>query len=79
MTTNNKTRKDETMKTSTTTRQFKVVLVNVQTIGARCGYGEGHTLEAAQNDALQQARRRDPHAYLSNGGYEVYFAGGINC
>lgn len=48
---------------------FKVELVNVQTIGARCGYGEGKTLEEAQQDALRRARERDPQAYLSEGGY----------
>lgn len=58
---------------------FRVELVNVQTIGARCGYGEGRTLEAAQEDALRKARERDPNAKLSEGGYQVWFAGGVNC
>lgn len=61
------------------TQFFKVHLVNVQTLGAACGYGEGKTLAEAQQDALRRARERDPGAYLSPGGHQVYFAGGINC
>jgi hypothetical protein len=66
-------------KTTRPPKTFRVCLVNTQTLHARCGYGEGKTLEEAQQDALAQARQRDPKAYLSPGGYEVYFAGGINC
>jgi hypothetical protein len=58
---------------------FRVELVNVQTIGARCGYGVGATLEEAQADALRQAKERDPEAKLSENGYQVHFAGGVNC
>lgn len=58
---------------------YRVELVNMQTIGAHCGYGEGKTLIDAQNDALQKARERDPDAHLSDSGYRVFFAGGINC
>ena len=58
---------------------FRVELVNVQTIGARCGYGEGQTLESAQADALRKAREQDKDARLSAGGYQVFFAGGVNC
>ena len=65
--------------TTKTIKWFRVELVNYQTIGARCGYGEGKTLQAAQEDALRKARERDPNAKLSDGGYQVYFAGGINC
>lgn len=61
------------------TRYFKVELVNVQTIGARCGYGEGKTLKEAQEAALKKAREQDPNAELSESGYQVYFAGGVNC
>lgn len=61
------------------TKWFRVELVNVETLHARCGYGEGKTLEAAQEDALRRARERDPKAYLSAGGYHVYFRGGVNC
>lgn len=57
---------------------YKVFIVNVQTVGAHAGYGWGKTLEEAQKDALEQARKTDPAAYLSPGGYQVYFAGGIN-
>ena len=58
---------------------FKVELVNYQTLHAMCGYGEGRTLEEAQQDALRLARQRDPDAYLSDGGRQVWFAGGVNC
>lgn len=63
----------------TTTKGYKVELVNYQTIGAMCGYGWGKTLKEAQEDALRQARQRDPNAKLSEGGYQVWFAGGVNC
>lgn len=59
--------------------QFRVELVNCQTVGAMCGYGEGKTLAEAQEDALRQAKKRDPNAKLSEGGHQVWFAGGINC
>lgn len=58
---------------------FRVELVNVQTVGASCGYGVGKTFEEAQQDALRQAKERDPQAYLGNGGYRVFFSGGVNC
>jgi hypothetical protein len=58
---------------------FRVELVNVQTIMARCGYGEGRTFAEAQEDALRKAREIDPDAYLSECGDEVRFAGGIHC
>ena len=58
---------------------FKVELVNSQTIGAHCGYGEGPTIAIAQADALNQARQRDPKAKLNDSGTQVWFAGGINC
>lgn len=59
--------------------RFRVELVNCQTVGARCGYGEGKTLAEAQESALRQAKERDPNAALSEGGYQVWFAGGVNC
>jgi len=62
-----------------TKREFKVELVNSQTLGARCGYGWGRTLAEAQADAMRQARERDPKAMLSASGYQVWFAGGVNC
>jgi hypothetical protein len=58
---------------------FRVELVNVQTIMARCGYGEGRTLAQAQQDAMRKAQEQGQDAQLSDCGYEVRFAGGINC
>lgn len=58
---------------------YRVQLVNYQTIGALCGYGEGKSLKDAQEDALRRARERDPDAKLSECGYQVWFAGGVNC
>lgn len=52
-------------------RWFKVPLVNDGSIGTRCGYGEGRTKEEAVEDALRQARERDPNAYYEGG--EVHF------
>jgi hypothetical protein len=57
----------------------RVELVNTQTIGALCGYGEGRTLKEAQANALRKARERDPNARLTSCGYQVWFAGGVNC
>ncbi len=65
--------------TTKAVKLYRVELINVQTVGARCGYGEGKTLSAAQTDALRRAQERDPNAKLSTSGYQVYFAGGINC
>lgn len=56
----------------------RVELVNVQTVNAGCGWGEGKTLKAAQEDAMRKALERDPHARLSEGGGQVYFRGGVN-
>ena len=50
---------------------FKVPLVNDGSFGTRCGYGEGKTREEAVEDALRQARERDPNAYYEGG--EVHF------
>jgi len=61
-------------------KRYRVELVNVQTIGARCGYGEGETLEDAQREAMRRLtdeQRRT--ASLSSCGYMVRFEGGINC
>jgi hypothetical protein len=55
---------------------YKVALLNVQTIGAQCGYGAGKTKEAAIADALRKARAMDPKAYYAAG--QVCFAGGVN-
>ena len=58
-------------------RWFKVYLLNMQTLGAMCGYGEGRTMEAAIECDLLKARQRDPSAYYD--GQHVCFSGGINC
>lgn len=58
------------------TTMFRVRLVNVQTIGASAGYGEGRTHEEAKEHALRIARETDPHAYYEGG--VVCFAGGVN-
>jgi len=60
-------------------RSYKVEMINYQTLGAMCGYGEGKTLKKAQEDALRQARQRDPNAQLTPSGSQVWFAGGVNC
>lgn len=52
---------------------YRVPLINVNVIGQRCGYGEGPTLEAAQRDALQQARKIDRDAKLSEDGLSCLF------
>lgn len=60
-----------------TARPIKVYLVNVQTLGAMCGYGTGKTKDEAIADALKRARETDPQAWYANG--QVYFRGGVNC
>lgn len=57
---------------------FRVELINYQTLHAQCGCGVGKTLEAAQRDALERARRIDHNAKLSANGHQVWFAGGVN-
>jgi len=68
------------MKTATT-QVTKVRIVNVQTIGARCGFGTGQTLAEAQADALRIANIYYPtgNPRLSPDGWEVFVDGGINC
>ncbi|MBC7939736.1 MAG: hypothetical protein H7Z19_08230 [Chitinophagaceae bacterium] len=52
---------------------FKVYLLNVNSIGTLCGYGESIVShEEAVQDALQYARRRDPNAYYD--GRQVCFS-----
>ena len=63
----------------TTTKTFKVALVNDRTNGARCGYGTGRTYAAAQQDALRLALQRDPTAYLGRFDGQAHFDGGVNC
>lgn len=62
-----------------TAKVVRVYLCNVQTIGARCGYGEGRTHDEAIANALQLARRRDADAYYDKQSGTVCFAGGVNC
>lgn len=61
--------------------KFRVELTNVQTVGARCGYGEGKTLKEAQEDAFRHLNTYYPgcDGWLSASGYQLYFNGGINC
>lgn len=61
-----------------TQKRIRVYLVNYQTIGAMCGWGEGWTLEEATEKALAKARVFDANAYVVPGS-GVYFAGGVNC
>ena len=56
----------------------RIYLVNVQTLGAYCGYGQGETREEAIEDALRIARQYDPDAYYNAQAGCVCFAGGIN-
>lgn len=60
-------------------KTFKIRLTNVQTLGARCGYGQGRTQEEAIEDALKEARRSDPNAYYDERSDTVCFRGGVNC
>ena len=55
---------------------FKVRLVNLQTLGAACGYGEGKTHEEAKEAALRIARETDPDAFYEGG--SVCYRGGVN-
>lgn len=60
---------------------FKVQLINVQTLGARCGYGEGDELDKAIENACEQIADIDPNPVVVrwNNGARVEFAGGVNC
>lgn len=57
---------------------YKVFLVNIQTLEAHSGYGEGQTLEEAQAAALRLAREYDPQAQLAANGRHVWYRGGVN-
>lgn len=59
----------------------RVYLVNSQTLGAACGYGEGRTVREAAEAALRIARERDSEAtYIgTDRGGQVWFRGGVNC
>lgn len=59
---------------------FRVELVNRQTLGARCGYGEGRTLQEAQQNAIAIANQTpNAHPILTSSGYQCWFSGGVNC
>ena len=62
-----------------TTEVVRVRLVNIQTLGAQCGWGEGRTREEAIAAALRLARRDDPAAAYDPQSGTVGFRGGINC
>lgn len=62
-----------------TNTQCRVYLVNVQTIGAMSGYGQGNTKAKAIEDALNRARRIDSDAKYDPATGTVRFAGGVNC
>ena len=57
----------------------RVRLVNIQTLGARCGWGTGRTREQAIANALILARQDDPKAWYDKQSGVVTFRGGINC
>ena len=61
------------------TTAYRVRLINYQTLGARCWWGEGQTHDEAIAEALRIARRTDPDAYYDAASDTVCFAGGINC
>ena len=65
-----------------TNNLIRVRLVNVDTIGASAGYGEGRTLEEAQDDGLARAERATvigaPQPWFETD-REICFHGGINC
>ena len=64
----------------TARKLYRVELVNRQTIGARCGYGEGRTLAEAQQNAIDIANRtQNANPALTESGYQVWFNGGVNC
>lgn len=63
----------------TTNIRHKIPLLNVQTLGASCGYGEGATRDEAIADALMKAKATDPDARFSEFTGHVHFAGGVNC
>lgn len=56
----------------------KVYIVNLDSIGSRCGFGDGTTLAQAQANALSYARHSYPsgNARLSETGREVYVNAG---
>ena len=63
--------------TTHTVKVYRISLLNLQTIGAACGYGVGDTRAVAIEAALKMAREFDPEAFYDGG--VVCFRGGINC
>jgi len=61
------------------TDAIRVPLINVQTLGAKAGYGEGKTRDEAIADALARAKQIDPNAKYDAQCGGVTFAGGMNC
>jgi hypothetical protein len=59
-------------------KMIRVYLTNVQTLGARCGWGEGLTREDAIADAKALVEQIDPDAWYDRSG-TVCFRGGMNC
>lgn len=53
------------------TEEFKVSPTNTANYSAHYFYGYGATREAAVADALEQAKQRDPNAYVKDG--RVFF------
>jgi hypothetical protein len=67
--------------TKTKIQQYAVEIINLQTVGARCGVGRGKTLAEAQQDAMRQASTHYAgcNPRLSESGWSVYVDGGVNC
>jgi hypothetical protein len=58
-------------------RLVRVYLVNVDTLHAMCGWGEGKSEQQAVEAALRKARETDPAAWYQPG-VGVCFHGGAN-
>lgn len=53
---------------------YRVRLTNLNSVGTRCGFADGKTLEEAQRKAMELARQQNrPDPVLSPSGYEVLF------
>jgi len=63
-----------------TKERYRVNLVNLNSVGTRCGYGEGRTLKEAQQKAMRIALDHGhADAKLSPTGREVLFTGSVYC
>ena len=56
----------------------KVYLCNSNSIGTRCGYGEGSTFEQAKQNAIAMAKLRDPNAFYDAQCGQVIFRAAVN-